>query len=250
MKANPLNLMLAENYSNQEPTGYWISEKLDGVFARWDGKQLLSKEGNVFNCPKSFIENFPKNIKLEGELFIDRGMLQQTISTIKSSNWDQLQFMIFDVPTTGPFPDRLFTIPRPFLPNHVRVIAQTRCRSKKHLQEFEQKIIDMGGEGVVLRPPNSLYVSGRTQNILKLKRRATDEAIIIDYQGGHSKHFPVIESLICKWGDKFIKVGSGLTQLLKENPPEIGKEITFSYFGLTDSGQPRETAFVAVRDYE
>ena len=250
MKANPLKLMLAENYSNQDPTGYWMSEKLDGIFARWDGTKLISKEGNVFNCSESFTENFPKNIVLDGELWIDRGMLEQTISAVKSGDFSQIKYMVFDVCKKQKFPARLYSVPYGFLTHQIRVVNQTPCKSKKHLKEFEQKIINAGGEGVILRVPDAWYISGRTDNVLKLKRRSTDEAVIIGYEGGHSKHFPVIESLICKWGNKTIKISSGLTQLLKENPLKIGKEITFSYFGLTNSGQPREAAFVAVRDYE
>src|ERR1700676_4826016 len=45
-------LMLAENWDEStDPTGWLLSEKLDGVRAYWDGKQLLSRQGNRFYAP-------------------------------------------------------------------------------------------------------------------------------------------------------------------------------------------------------
>ena len=41
--------MLAKIYAdNIDVTQYWVSEKLDGVRAHWDGKQLISRGGKVF----------------------------------------------------------------------------------------------------------------------------------------------------------------------------------------------------------
>ena len=43
------DLMLAKIYAdNIDVTQYWVSEKLDGVRAHWDGKQLISRGGKVF----------------------------------------------------------------------------------------------------------------------------------------------------------------------------------------------------------
>src|SRR4051794_30384226 len=42
-------LLLAESWDNVcELRGWWMSEKLDGVRAYWDGKRLLSRLGNAF----------------------------------------------------------------------------------------------------------------------------------------------------------------------------------------------------------
>ena len=47
-KAPPL--LLAESWDNAtDPTGWWLSEKLDGVRAFWDGKQFWSRLGNRFH---------------------------------------------------------------------------------------------------------------------------------------------------------------------------------------------------------
>ena len=63
------DLMLAKIYAdNIDVTQYWVSEKLDGVRAHWDGKQLISRGGKVFDTPIWFTALFPKET-LDGELW-------------------------------------------------------------------------------------------------------------------------------------------------------------------------------------
>src|SRR4051794_31759308 len=53
-------LLLAETWDNAaDLAGWWMSEKLDGVRAYWDGKQFLSRLGNLFHAPEWFVESFP-----------------------------------------------------------------------------------------------------------------------------------------------------------------------------------------------
>ena len=49
------------------PVGWWMSEKLDGVRAYWDGKQFLSRLGNLFHAPDWFVDGLP-DAALDGEL--------------------------------------------------------------------------------------------------------------------------------------------------------------------------------------
>ena len=51
------DIMLATVYRQQnDVTQFWVSEKLDGVRARWDGKQFISRGGNVFIAPAWFVQ--------------------------------------------------------------------------------------------------------------------------------------------------------------------------------------------------
>lgn len=47
----------------------WMSEKYDGIRARWDGDKLHSREGTQIKAPKEFIDRLPKNVILDGELW-------------------------------------------------------------------------------------------------------------------------------------------------------------------------------------
>jgi DNA ligase-1 len=66
-KAGP-PLLLAERWDNaQDLAGWWLSEKLDGVRAYWDGQSLISRLGNRFHAPDWFLAGLPA-IPLDGEL--------------------------------------------------------------------------------------------------------------------------------------------------------------------------------------
>lgn len=43
------------------------------------------------------------------------------------------------------------------------------CESQQFLEQNIQKIIKNGGEGAILRKPKSIYESGRSSSLLKLK---------------------------------------------------------------------------------
>ena len=62
------DLMLAQEYKDQDITGWAMSEKLDGVRAYWDGRQLVSRQDYAFTPPKNFTAQFPP-YPLDGKLY-------------------------------------------------------------------------------------------------------------------------------------------------------------------------------------
>src|ERR1019366_7850129 len=53
-------LLLAESWDGViDPTGWLLSEKLDGVRAYYDGKQFLSRLGDAFHAPAWFLDGLP-----------------------------------------------------------------------------------------------------------------------------------------------------------------------------------------------
>jgi DNA ligase-1 len=62
--------MLAKEFHPEEvdPMGYWMSEKMDGVRAFWDGRRMYSKQGNEWWTPKFFTSGLPTT-PLDGELW-------------------------------------------------------------------------------------------------------------------------------------------------------------------------------------
>ena len=66
--------MLAQNYDPEkhDPTGWLMSEKLDGVRCYWNGTTMYTRNGNVFlGAPDSFKAKLPE-IALDGELWTGR----------------------------------------------------------------------------------------------------------------------------------------------------------------------------------
>jgi DNA ligase-1 len=43
------------------------------------------------------------------------------------------------------------------------------------------------------------------------------------------------------------KLGTGLSDAQRENPPALGQWVTYRYGGLTDKGVPRFASFVRIR---
>src|SRR5207244_5594780 len=81
--SNAPALLLAETWDNAlDPTGWWLSEKLDGVRAFWDGKQFWSRLGNLVHAPDWFVAGLPKE-PLDGELWIGRKQFQRTVSIVR-----------------------------------------------------------------------------------------------------------------------------------------------------------------------
>ena len=67
--------MLAETYSPDlcpDPTGWFMSEKLDGVRCYWNGKTMYTRNKNIFVPPDWFSAALPKDMALDGELWSKR----------------------------------------------------------------------------------------------------------------------------------------------------------------------------------
>jgi DNA ligase-1 len=98
-------LLLAESWDNAtDLADWWMSEKLDGVRAYWDGRQFLSRQGNRYHAPAWFIEGLPA-VPLDGELWIDRKKFQRTVSIVRrqdqSDHWNEVKFLVKPFPIKG-----------------------------------------------------------------------------------------------------------------------------------------------------
>ena len=257
LATNKPDLMLAKVFdASVDVTQYWVSEKLDGVRARWDGQQLISRGGLLLNAPKWFIQDFPNTV-LDGELWIARGKYQQTVSIVRKQQphlgWKKIKFMIFDLPNhSGTFSDRVSLMqsmakqaPSPFL----QFIDQFQVTSHEQLMHRLQLVTDQDGEGLMLHRKSGLYHSGRSHDILKLKPFSDAEAIVTGYRPGKGQFTGKMGSIQVKSPDgKTFFIGSGFSHQERDNPPPVGSTISFRYQGFTDRGIPRFAVFLRVRD--
>jgi DNA ligase 1 len=247
--------MLAESWDGvSDPTGLLVSEKLDGVRAYWTGTQFLSRQGNVFYAPTSFTEGLP-NMVLDGELWMGRGKFQRAVSIVRTGNgdrgWNDLRYVVFDAPEKAEgFEQRIAFLEaqRASWANaFVDILDHAVCVGHDDLQERLDAVESQGGEGLMLRAPGSKYTSGRTADLLKVKRFKDAEATVVAFEDGKGRHKGRVGSLICELNDGTrFKVGTGLSDAEREAPPAVGTVITFRYQELTDAGVPRFPAFVRV----
>jgi DNA ligase 1 len=249
-------ILLAESWDNElDLAGWWMSEKLDGVRAYWDGKQFLSRQGNRFFAPDWFVEGLP-DIPLDGELWIARKTFQRTVGIVKRQDkpdiWREVRYLVFDAPAvTGDFETRI-----EFVKEHVArkkppfTLAHTHelCRSIDHLRAELARVEGLGGEGLMMRQPRSRYETGRSSCLLKVKRFHDAEARVVGHLPGAGKHKGRLGALQVELpnGIQFA-VGTGFTDAQRGAPPSVGTTITFRFQELTEAGVPRFPSFVAVR---
>lgn len=253
-KAAPV--LLAETWDGAiDPAGWWMSEKLDGLRAYWDGKQFWSRLGNAFHVPDYFIEGLP-NHPLDGELFLARKSFQKTTAIVrrqdKTDLWKQIKFLIFDAPGHGgEFEDRLALLKKIKARTYAEVHPHTLCKSIDHLKEELARIEALGGEGLMLRQPKSLYVAGRSSTLLKVKSFKDDEAVVIAHQPGAGRHKGRLGALLVRLSNGIeFSIGTGFSDKQRESPPAIGTTVRFRYQELSDGGVPRFPSFDAIREEE
>jgi len=112
-----------------------------------------------------------------------------------------------------------------------------------------EEIVRAGGEGLMLHRADALYVTGRSDNLLKLKPLEDAEARVIGYVPGRGKYRGRMGALQVETDDgKRFKIGTGFTDVVRANPPAIGTVITFTYRGLTKNGLPRFAAYLRIRE--
>ncbi len=245
--------MLAKTYKDHNVQGWLMSEKLDGVRGVWNGREMRSKNGNVYDAPIAFIKDFP-DFALDGELYSKRGEFAKISGIVRAGDdWSALKYYVFDVPDTdGGLLQRLSKInnwlkenPNPNIIVIKQIPIATIDDAKKYLAAIEKA----GGEGVILRDPNASYVSKRTDSYLKLKSYQDDECTVTEHLQGRGKYQNKLGSIKCQLDNgEIIKIGSGFTDKERENPPPIGTVITYRYNGFTKNGKPRFARFWRIRD--
>jgi DNA ligase-1 len=240
---------------------YYASIKYDGWQGVWDGKGKLYTKGGkkTFGIPDSWAALLPRGQAIAGEIII-LGKQAPTVASLTrkdSEHWPNARFMAFDMPALKkPFEERTTTLKK---------LVQEQCRTHKDcpmiyveqvkitsvdtLYEMFQRVIQGGGEGLVLTKADSVYIpQKKSMTRVKLKGRNDDEGKIISYTLTGNKD---LKSLVVemKSGKKF-NLGIGFTDKMRQNYKTmlpLGKMAKFSFRELTDSGVPKEARFIGLR---
>ena len=236
---------------------YLVSEKLDGVRARWDGKKLLSRNGNPFAAPEWFTAGFPARA-LDGELWIRRGAFERVSGAVRRKSphdgWRDIRYFVFDLPDSPePFARRAGEIrrmveARPDL-SHRDFVPQAEIADRAALAGRFAEVVARGGEGLMLRKKDS--VGGAESDLVKLKPHDDADAVVIAHNPGKGKHAGRLGSLTVERPDgRRFRIGTGFSDAERENPPPLGAVVTYRHRGLTNSGLPRFPSFLRIRDDE
>ena len=270
-KKDKFELLKLSEYKGQNVGGWLASEKLDGVRAYWDGRNLRSRNGKILAAPEAWSAHFPP-FALDGELYTARGEFEKIQSIVMDKTpsvaaWSEVKFYVFDVPEGGGgLLERLselekFIAKNPQAGQNLKIIKQVKVKDNAEFEAFAEHIVAKGGEGAVVREPNAPYERKRSKNALKYKKFKDAECEVTAINAGTGKYAGLMGSVTCKalsaagsnqdeqipHGVKF-KVGSGFSDEERANPPKIGSIITYKYQNLTAKGLPRFPIFLRVRE--
>ncbi|NCC28707.1 MAG: DNA ligase [Gammaproteobacteria bacterium] len=254
LRADPPALALAEVYSpGIDLADYLVSEKLDGVRAYWDGRRLVTRGGLVIQAPAWFTAGFP-DVALDGELWRGRGLFATLSGTVRrlepdQDAWRGVRYMLFDLPGhPGDFATRLGVLrdlvaaaPSPF----IALVEQAEIADHDALMAELERVVAVGGEGLMLHRRDAVYRSGRTADLLKVKPYQDAEGRVIGHLPGRGRHAGRLGALLVEEpdGTRF-RLGTGFTDAERETPPPIGTRVTFKYQGRTAKGLPRFASFL------
>ncbi len=245
---------------------------------------LFSRYGKVIHAPDSFLDQLP-DFPIDGELWTGRRDFQRIISICRShaGNWEPVKFCVFDAPryvdvfTDGRinnsqikemqirscdnqhlcgknfddrslrFRDMYNRLAGHFLPCHpVIQVVQQHILKDSEVRGMLEAELALGGEGVIGRAMDSVWVPKRSKSIIKIKPATDAEAVIVEYTSGEGKYSGMLGAYLVRWNNKRFKL-SGMTDYDREHPLAIGTTVTFSYRTLTDDGVPKEARFL--REY-
>jgi len=176
--------------SSFDPYHWWMGEKFDGERACWNPKRnvLYSRKANAFIIPSDIQKKIPLMF-LDGEIWFGRGKFSQgeIFSDFRKVS-NHLRYIVFDQPeqfhqTLG-YEKRFQLLIERVSRDHPFVCVNPRmmCEDSNHMIAFSNDVLKGGGEGLVIRQPNSIYQQGRSTLVLKLKNLDT-EALIIEVHG-------------------------------------------------------------------
>lgn len=235
---------------------YWVSEKFDGVRGYWDGHRLLTRGGQVVPVPAWFTRNWP-DTPLDGELWVGYGQFSRASAIVRTADaddpaWHEVTYRVFDLPGHGgDFDARVPAIVRTVAAigdPWVVAVRQFRVTNEIQLHAALKRVVDKGGEGLVLHRGDTAYRAGRGVGLLKLKPYEDAEAQVVAIQPGRGRLAGKMGSIEVRTldGHRF-SIGSGFSDEERANPPPVGSWVTYRFNGLTATGLPRFARFMRVR---
>lgn len=251
-------LLLAEVLRGEvDVTRYWVSEKLDGARAVWDGRSLRFRSGRPVHAPAWFIAGLPPE-PLDGELWIARGRFDALSGIVRrqvprDADWRQVKYMVFEQPDgAGTFTDRIESlrgvVARAGVP-WLQLVEQFRVADRQALQARLDEVVAGGGEGLMLHRDDALYLTGRSDALLKLKPLFDAEARVVGHLPGKGRLSGMLGALQVETpaGLRF-ELGTGLSDAERRNPPPVGTLVTYQYRAVTPDGVPRFASYQRRRE--
>lgn len=251
-------LLLAKSASSSiDPTGYLVSEKLDGVRAYWDGQRLWTRGGLVIAAPSWFTQKLP-SLALDGELWMGRGRFEALSGAVRQTQadeaaWRLISFRVFELPSgAGTFEQRsqrLRQLAEQADFAGLQWVPQEPLADAATLKRRLAEVVAAGGEGLMLHRADAPYTTGRSDLLLKLKPMEDADAVVIGYEPGKGRFAGQTGALrVRDEQGRVFSVGSGLSHAQRISPPPLGSTVTVRWRGTTPKGLPRFATLWRLRE--
>ena len=243
----------------------WVAtEKLDGCRAIWDpthadGPGFRSRSGSHTVPPPSFAALLPLDMRLDGELWAGRRNFARVGRLMGSRSldggrwhdvaWGSLTYVVFDAPFAGSgglgYLERL-DVARERLASmaseRVVVVPTMPVANAKAKDELLKRVIDAGGEGLVLWKAHAKWRAGSSESrdVLKAKDWLDAEAIVLDNKPAPSvSNLPTVLCRVLNAPNADTSGTFELTRAREDSPLPPGTILTFCYRQISqDTGQP------------
>jgi DNA ligase-1 len=183
------------------------------------------------------------------------------------------------------FHDELLALSEELDTGNERVYLHPQIKLPEDHDEAQQaayrhlkRVVEQGGEGVMLRSPMGQWIPKRSKQLLKLKPLLDDEGVVVGFTSGRrttrgSKLLGKIGALVLDYRGKRLEL-SGLTDAEREfatssqieyasqNPGvdmpagfegscfKVGQKVTFVYSELSNDGIPLKARYLRLREDE
>lgn len=275
------------------------SKKLDGIRCIIHNGTVYSRSGKPIRS-KAVQRIFGKGYLngLDGEIIYGSpkadNVFNVTTSAVMSENLpdgmeeENLHLYVFDyLDDTLPFTERNTIAGKIVVDGRYHyvpcsLLTQTCVNNMEELLAFEQKALEEGFEGVMLRSLTGKYKHGRatesSQDLLKVKRFTDDEAVVVGFEelmhnanesklnelgymerSGHKENLVGMDTLgalccVTKEGIPF-KIGTGFDaatrkQIWEERERLAGRLVKYKSFPIGVKEAPRLPVFLGWRDLD
>ena len=269
--------MLAKKYPDdfhieEESRFFYVQEKLDGnrCIAYYDWKDKIwkfrSRSGKDKDLPIN-MDGMDKEFIYDGEVmtFGKAGTrdFNATSGVINSKYLDKssLHYYVYDivdVDVSANLRREALEAQKPT--GNVTILKTIKMRLYKdlskntELDEYLDRIVAKGGEGVMIRPITALYEQTRSTALLKYKGVQTMDMEVIGIEEGTGKYTGMVGSLHCRCDgpDRSYEcwVGSGLSDYERstwKHEDIVGRIVEVAYFSVSESKDNKGTGRYSLR---
>lgn len=232
-------------------------------------------------APDWFLDQLPF-YPLDGELWAGIGGFQKVLSICKDltprPEWRNVQYKLFDLPMLASWlSDGIINVPnmrkefkgcfnwaikrlkgsRPLIRNFEDIVdylakhhsqnmvVQLVIKNRSDIDDYLNGVVSLGGEGVMLRDPKSVWKPERSHSLLKVKPHLIGEGVCVGYTQGKGKLEGMMGAMVVDWNGVRFEL-SGFTDEERKMASDLfptGIIVRFKYRELTIGGLPKEARY-------